>query len=508
MKRIVLITTLILILISEAICIVYAQENHVISDSIYSNILKEERSIKIQLPESYNPGSDDKYGVIYVTDGEWAMNLFSFIYKFAQDENYVPPAIIVAIPNKYINNKNQRGRDFLPVDVSGQAKSVGAGNFLSFIKNELIPYINNKYPTNGTNSIYGHSYGGVFVLYTLLTEPQLFKAYYTSDAPFSWNKDYLIKMAGRKLKNLPAGKFFWGAGREQDYKEQGTGRLDSLLKLKAPKGLHWKMVVYKNETHNSVRLKAIYDGLKFVYSGYGKNPLVFNPMNGILLKNKPITIYIANENKYPELRYTVDGTEPNLTSPKVGQNFTITGPAKLVVKSFSSSGNYDKTARGNFELGKVMPPVSKPEKIVQGGIKYSYYEGSWEKLPDFKKLKPFKTGIADSTFNFNELPRRFNFACLFKGYIKIVRKGYYIFGFISQGGYKLYFGDKLIIDNDSVHSDVNGKSFILPLEKGFYPVRIEYFQKDESNGFKLLYMNPGSMRHPVSIPFKYQCYKE
>ncbi len=200
MKRIILTSALIITFISQVICTVYAQENSVISDSIYSNILKEERSIKIQLPKSYKPGSTDKYGVIYVTDGEWSMNLFSFIYKFAQDENYVPPAIIISIPNKYINNKNQRERDFLPVHVSQAPLSGGADNFLSFIKNELIPYINNKYPTNGTNSIYGHSYGGMFVLYALLTEPQLFESYYTSDAPFSWNNDYLINIASRELK--------------------------------------------------------------------------------------------------------------------------------------------------------------------------------------------------------------------------------------------------------------------------------------------------------------------
>ncbi len=284
--------------------------------------------------------------------------------------------------------------------------------------------------------------------------------------------------------------------------------MDSLLKIKASENMHWKFVIYKNEMHNSVRLKAMYDGIKYVYSGYEKGPLVINPMNGILLKNKPIMIYITNENKYPELRYTVDGTEPDRTSSKVGSNFTITGPAKLVIRSFSNSGNYDKTARGNFELGKPMLPIPKPGKIISGGIKYSYYKGSWKKLPDFKKLNPFKTGIADSTFNFNELPSKFNLAGLFEGYIKIVRKGYYIFGLVSQGDYKLYLGNKLIIDNDSVHSDVSGKSFILPLERGFYPVRIEYLQKDESNGFKLFYMNPEFMRHPIGIPYKYRYYKD
>ena len=99
MKKVILSSslTLILIFISQVICVVYAQERPVISDSIYSSILKEQRSVKILLPETYKPGSTDKYEVIYLTDGEWAMHPFSFIYKWAQDENYVPPAILVIV---------------------------------------------------------------------------------------------------------------------------------------------------------------------------------------------------------------------------------------------------------------------------------------------------------------------------------------------------------------------------------------------------------------------------
>jgi len=497
-----LLLTFSLILFSQTFS--YAQDHVVLSDSIYSDILKEERSIKVLLPDTYKPGSGEKYEVIYLTDGEWAMGTFSFVYKFAQSENFVPPAIIVAVPNRYINTANQRDRDFLPVHVPQPAISGGAGNFLSFFKNELIPYIDKTYPTNGTNSLYGHSYGGLFVLYALLSEPQLFGSYYATDPPFRFNDDYLIKMASKELENLPPDKILWLAGNELTYKGQGINRLDSVLRLKAPSSLHWEMVTFPNETHNSVRLKAMYDGIKFSYSGYSNASVSFHPMNGILLKDKPTLIGVLNGSL--DLRYTTDGTEPDLTSEKVNNSmFTITGPAQLVLKAFSTSGKYDNIVRGSFELGEALPSVPQPKKFKQGGLKYSYYEGSWEKLPDFKKLKPIQTGIADSLFNINMLPGKTNFACLLEGYFEIPRDGYYVFGLVSNDGSKLYLGDKLIIDNDGVRTTESIKTFILPLKKGFYPVRIEYFQKDESSVFQLLYINMETW-NATNYPFLFQYY--
>lgn len=478
----------------------FSQDNPVINDSIYSKILNEQRSIKVILPEDYKQGSADKYEVIYLTDGEWVQTLFPFIYKFAMDENYVPQVIIVDIPNRYIDGANQRDRDFLPVHVASPAISGGADKFLAFLKDELIPYIDKTYPTNGTNSIYGHSYGGIFVMYALLTEPQLFESYYATDPPYSWNNDYMIDLAAKKIGDIRSDKILWIAGIESTYKGMGSGRMDSLLKIKAPANIHWKFVTYPNEVHNSVRLKAMYDGIKFSYSGFSGTPLTFHPMNGILLKDKPVKIFLNN---YPDLRYTLDGTEPGRTSPKANSELLITGPAQLTVKSFSASGKYDLTAKGNFELGEVFKSVPKPKKIKPGGFKYSYYEGSWETIPEFKNLKPVKTGVADSLFNINSLADKNGFGCLLEGYIEIVKDGYYIFALVSKDGSRLYLKNKMLIDNDGIHTSEEVKSFVLPLEKGFYPVRLEFFKKDKNSSLQLIYLLPGT-DNAIPVPYKFQ----
>jgi hypothetical protein len=144
-------------------------------------------------------------------------------------------------------------------------------------------------------------------------------------------------------------------------------------------------------------------------------------------------------------------------------------------------------------------PVTKPKNLKSGGLSYSYFEGEWDSLPDFKRLKRIKSGIADKSFNFSKLPAKNNFALLFEGMLEIKEEGYYLLGVASDDGGKLYLKDKLIINNDGLHDAENPHSFLIPLKKGFYPVRLEYFQKGGGSDLKLKYVVPGDNK-PIDIP--------
>ena len=107
--------------------------------------------------------------------------------------------------------------------------------------------------------------------------------------------------------------------------------MDSVLKECAPKGLRWKISIYPNETHMSVRLKGIYDGLKYTYDGYNSKKLVeFHPNNGSLLEGKPAPVFLNGS--FPNVYYTTDGSEPDTSSKRAPQMIEITGPAELRVK--------------------------------------------------------------------------------------------------------------------------------------------------------------------------------
>jgi len=462
-------------------------------DSITSAVLKEKRIIQVVLPRNYKPGSKEKYDVLYVLD-DGNTRTINNVQQFIEDEAYMPPTIIVGVLN------TDRNRDFLPTHVADTKTSGGADKFLQFFKDELIPYVNKTYPSNGDNTIFGHSFGGVFVTYALITEPQLFKSYIAADPSYWWDSGIMVKMTAAKLASLAdLDKTFYISGREGEaFSGMGIPPMEDLLKKAAPKGLTWKVIAYPDETHGSVRLKSMYDGLKFSYAGYRTNGVSFHPMSGIVLKDKPIKVWYFEDTT--KVRYTTDGTEPTAASPLIRPNNIITGPTTFKAKLFASRDRYNKAATGTFKEGTYLPAAPDAGGMKQGGFNYAYYEGTWDKLPDFSKLSPVKTGIADSTFDINKMPRQDNFGLLITGQLEVKQDGYYVFLLNSDDGSKFYIGNQLLIDDDGLHGDGDYKSYILPLQKGFYPIRIAYFQKDGGRSLNLTYITPFTMSFKRSSP--------
>ncbi|HEX8377112.1 MAG TPA: alpha/beta hydrolase-fold protein [Pedobacter sp.] len=463
-------------------------------DSIYSKILNEKRQLKVLLPSNYKPESKEKYDVIYILDGEGNLEIFSQIHSFAKKEGYVPEVILVAVVNTI------RNRDLTPTMMKSIEGTGGADNFISFFKEELIPYINKTYPSNGQSILYGHSFGGLFAVYTMFSDPTIFSTYLATDPSLWYDKDLVNKMADEKLKNFSQpNQILYISGLDQSLKGMGISKMDSILKLQAPKNLTYKVVPYENETHGSVQLKTIYDGLKFVYEGYrtSKRPIEFHPLNGIVLKDKPYSIY--NFDKNTALHYTLNDAIPTLESAKLKEVNTFSGPMNLKVKSFASNSRYDKNGSGKFILGKALASVTKPKIFKSGGLLYSYYEGKWDSLPDFKKIKPVLSGVADSNFTFRNLPSKENYALVFEGMVEIKEDGYHLFGIDSDDGSKLYLNNKILINYDGMHRHRSPQSYLIPLKKGFYPLRLEYFQKGGGADLELKYIVPGK-NEPVDIP--------
>ncbi|WP_160716345.1 alpha/beta hydrolase-fold protein [Chitinophaga solisilvae] len=461
-------------------------------DTISSGILKEKRLIQVFVPATYKPGSKDKYDVLYVLDGgNWNTGLIMKVQHFLEDEKYMPPIIVVSILGI------DRNKDLTPTHIRDWNTSGGADKFLGFIKEELIPHINSNYPSSGDNALWGHSLGGLFVINALLQAPQTFKSYIAADPSLWWDNCYIQGIAPDKLPALagrPTTLFISGrAGNEG--KNMKIDSMDAVLKKMAPADLSWKSIPYPDETHSSIRLKTIYDGLKFSY-GWHDGQLEFHPENGIIIKNQPLKVWFFSDTT--AVRYTLNGTVPERTAATISPEITLTDATTLYIKQFTNRARYDKLRSGNFTAGKAMTPVSRPVGVRPGGFHYAYYEVPWDTLQSLKSLQPQQTGILSPGFE-NKLPRKKNYALLIDGLLETQEEGYYIFALDADAGSKLYLNNQLLIRWEGSASK-RTTSYILPLKKGFYQLRLEYLRKQEDLHLKLGYVTPRNLQEKKVIP--------
>jgi predicted alpha/beta superfamily hydrolase len=477
---------------------VSAQDGYTVQkDSIQSEVLKQNRKISIFLPEGYD-AKDAKFPVLYVLDADGRDQHTVPTARFLALNNKMPKAIVVGVFNI------DRNHDFLPDSSKAATTGGGADNFLQFFKKELIPYINKNFRTESFNVLIGHSYGGVFVMHALLNDPDLFDAYIAIDPSF-WYKDQLqVKIAKTefaKVRNWNKPIFI--SGREGDgMKSMGITAMEKVLKSSAPSGLKWKVVAYSNEDHGSVPFKSVYDGLRYIFDA-GGNFSVF-PLAGILPKGT--STYAIIENLNPNLRYTLDGTEPTIKSPLCKEKIKISHPCTLKVKSMASNYKNIPTITRVFSDGDYMNGETSVENL-KPGLKYSYYEGVWDSVPDFSKLTAVKRGTTEN-LDLNLALKKDSFAVQFEGYLHITKKDLYDLWIISDDGSKVYFNNQLLLVNDGLHSADVPVVKVVPLNSGYYPVRIDYFEKTGDQSVTLGWVLFGKKLQALPIPKEWLFYKE
>ena len=233
-----------------------------VKDSIQSTILKENRKFIIHFPQGYDT-TKNTYTVLYLLDGsEERLLFFSSMMKFYFKDNL----IIVAIQN------TDRDRDMMPLSVpSYPVSKPGADNFLSFIRTELIPKIENNNRTNGQRILFGQSLSAVFTLYVLLTQPQLFDSYIANSVGWYADMDYffspLVDKAFQNPDTYKSRRIFLANSENDNYdpKKEILKSMDGFSK-KVQEKLGSRLM-YKYETYNKyghVPYPAFYDGMKFI----------------------------------------------------------------------------------------------------------------------------------------------------------------------------------------------------------------------------------------------------
>jgi hypothetical protein len=212
---------------------------------------------------------------------------------------------------------------------------------------------------------------------------------------------------------------------------------------------------------------------------------VITPQNVYFTDSLPVRLssVIGNAKIY----YTLDGSEPDENS------MLYTGP--VWVKDDCTLKT--KAYRDGFYPGDVA--VSKYHKMdVSSGIQYKYYTGQWFDLPDFTKLTPERTGVAES-FSLDDIENnKDHYALLMFTSIHVDEPGEYTFYVGSNDGSRLWVDNQKIIENGGQHGYklMSGK---IDLTKGTHSLMLEYFQAGGGQELKVFWKGPGFEKQELKV---------
>jgi hypothetical protein len=115
------------------------------------------------------------------------------------------------------------------------------------------------------------------------------------------------------------------------------------------------------------------------------------------------------------------------------------------------------------------------------GLRYEYYEGWWDWLPDFDAMVPVKVGSV-SNFDISVRDRDDGFAFRFTGEAEVPADANYTFYTDSDDGSKLYIDGQQVVDNDGLHGMGSPQSGTIFLTAGKHLVVATMFENGGGEG--------------------------
>jgi alpha-2-macroglobulin len=135
-------------------------------------------------------------------------------------------------------------------------------------------------------------------------------------------------------------------------------------------------------------------------------------------------------------------------------------------------------------------PLPRADSAIKD-LSWKYYQGTWDKLPNFAKLTPKDKGkIKNGRIDVGISKRRDHFGLVFEGKLRTPQAGEYNFSLDGDDGVRLTIGD-FVLEYDGLHGTGSPRKATVKLKKGDLPFKVEYFEKDGDEGLILGWSGPG-----------------
>ena len=338
-----------------------------------SNILNEERTVLISLPQNYG-NTTNNYPILFLLDGSVHFKHGTGVTDFLSKQGLAPETIVVAIIN--VN----RRRDFTPITVEG-ATTGGAEKFHNFLQSELLPYIEDNYRVSGYKILMGHSLGGLFAAYSLLNHPGFFDSFIAVSPHLQYADNYIVKQSKKKLQrkyDKPI-SFFMTIGEGPEYFEP-LDKFSSLMEKKSGNSINFLYVQMHGENHSTTPYFSLFNGLRFTFSDW------VIPRETYTQGLAAIDQHFAQLSK----KYNYEITTSESTINVLGYDFLLSGEVEEAIEIFKENvSRFPNSANVYDSLGEAYENNNQL-KLARDNYKKAYKLGVEQNL---RTASIFKTNL-------------------------------------------------------------------------------------------------------------------
>ena len=205
--------------------------------------------------------------------------------------------------------------------------------------------------------------------------------------------------------------------------------------------------------------------------------------NEITHFNESAFVDLSSRTDDVEIRYTLDGSEPDDKSELFTKPFRITETILIKAKAYRTGMQPSIVSIIEANKLEYLDPVLLNSPV--NGINYEYYEGNFQSVFDLNSQRPLKTGILE---NISLVPAGVedHYAFKFSGYIKIEKKNSYQFYTLSDDGSVLFIDGTQVVGNDGSHAALEATGTIA-LKEGYHSFTLLYFEDYEGQEINFFY---------------------
>jgi predicted alpha/beta superfamily hydrolase len=227
--------------------------------TIDSRVLDETRRINVYTPPRYLVDKATRYPVLYMPDGgvEEDFPHVASDVDVAIRAGEMRAMIVVGIENTE-RRRDMTGPTTVESDRSIAPRVGGSAAFRAFIADELMPEVQRRYRAAKESAIVAESLAGLFVLETLLVQPDLFDTYVALSPSLWWNDGALVEAAATHLRAWPRGlgKTLYFATASDDDVDGAAAALQETLRMHAPRELRWDYQAWTDLDHSNIYRRA------------------------------------------------------------------------------------------------------------------------------------------------------------------------------------------------------------------------------------------------------------